>query len=1362
MTDITGNGNVHLCIPQERDVIEEVDGNTAKITGYCYSRVRAWLTYIGYVFTLGIMRLVFHWVPSWHLQVQYQPSSLQHADKVLIEDKYKQRFVHEVVRCDKANSRLACAPELYKAPIRKLTNHAAKTNGNEPFIESPFLSNGVIGNMVPYFYYKKLKYVWNAETLTFELLCGFDKQMICSQFHQCQPLTASEVSHKQHLYGHNEIIIRVTPISELLLNEGLNPFYMFQVASCILWFCDDYWMYASCIIVLSAMALSWELYELRKSELSLSKTVYSTGNARVCRNNQGLYEEVDCSVLVPGDIIEIPRGGCMMHCDAVLISGNCIVNESMLTGESVPITKTPLPNVKVPKAGKSSESSAAFIGTDMPFNINSHSRHVLFCGTRVIQTRTYPGDTVRAVVCRTGFSTAKGELVRSILFPKPVEFKFNQDAMRFIIMLTFLALVGFTFTVYMMMSRGETYRAIILRALDLITIVVPPALPVAMTVGTVFAQRRLKNQMIFCISPNAINVCGVINVVCFDKTGTLTEEGLDLWGVVPLEKNGQFGVAIRDPGELPTSFPLIVQCMATCHSLTRIDGVLSGDPLDLIMFQSLQWDLLEPGSNGEDSEEDYHKFGMAVPTIVRPLPNASENQVTKTTAPFQGTNSEIGILKQFPFSSSLQRMSVIVRLIGADSFTLYVKGSPEKVQQLCRPDTMPRNYHHTLLYYTREGYRVLALAWRPLKISYSKMHRVQREQVECDLRFLGLLVLENRLKPESAPAIETLKNANIRTIMVTGDNMLTALSVARDCDMIEEFEKIIVVDANPPKTAYARAAGLILPTIGNGSAKHNGNITIPITSSTPNMNSMQSEIRKPLNISPSAIDMEHLVEFHYAEDLQKMVTEVTAAKLQKHLRRRHKKHQPLEAGAGLSSGTGRPSPNVTPNRLAIPELTLHVMDRPDFHLAMSGKTWSVIQQHCPHLIPKLLVKGTVFARFSPDQKAQLIESLQSLGYFVAMCGDGANDCGALKAAHAGISLSEAEASVASPFTSKRQNISCIPDLIREGRCALSTSFGIFKFMAGYSLIQFVSVLLLYMVGLNLFDLQFLFIDMIIITSLGATFSYAHSHPRLSMEPPSVHLVSLNTVLSLLLQVVLVIIFQSIAYFYIAKQVWFLPYESEGEDDMSACFENTGVFLLSSFQYIIIAVVFSKGAPYRQSILHNPAFLVNIVILVSFTIYLSLRPAMWLLKLFDLVYYPSWMIHLIFLSFVVSNFLSAYLVELAVDGVATARRIRRIKRALFPKMFSHKEYERIRDEIDRNTAHWPPLTRSASVQDIRPEIFSEFPSGEQDQLLHRSQSVDANAMQQFCQRPKLHDSLLAKTCDENEDDNEEAGHSGMIS
>lgn len=83
---------------------------------------------------------------------------------------------------------------------------------------------------------------------------------------------------------------------------------------------------------------------------------------------------------------------------------------------------------------------------------------------------------------------------------------------------------------------------------------------------------------------------------------------------------------------------------------------------------------------------------------------------------------------------------------------------------------------------------------------------------------------------------------------------------------------------------------------------------------------------------------------------------------------------------------------------------------------------------------------------SPSEKNEVVERLQVLGYTVLMCGDGANDCAALKAADVGISLSEAEASVAAPFTSNTPDISCVIEIIKEGRAALATSFSCFKYM----------------------------------------------------------------------------------------------------------------------------------------------------------------------------------------------------------------------------------------------------------------------------------------------------------------------------
>jgi len=120
----------------------------------------------------------------------------------------------------------------------------------------------------------------------------------------------------------------------------------------------------------------------------------------------------------------------------------------------------------------------------------------------------------------------------------------------------------------------------------------------------------------------------------------------------------------------------------------------------------------------------------------------------------------------------------------------------------------------------------------------------------------------------------------------------------------------------------------------------------------------------------------------------------------------------------------------------------------------------------------------------PEHKSQLVISVRLYNNsIVGMCGDGANDCAALKEANVGLALSSAEASIAAPFTSSTFDISSFIELLREGRCALVTSFQCFKWIMMYSLIQFISVSLLYVQHTNLTDNQFLYIDLVIIIPL---------------------------------------------------------------------------------------------------------------------------------------------------------------------------------------------------------------------------------------------------------------------------------------
>jgi len=147
---------------------------------------------------------------------------------------------------------------------------------------------------------------------------------------------------------------------------------------------------------------------------------------QVLRDNK--LVEISSDDLVPGDVIEIPSF-CKMPCDAVLIDGICVMNESMLTGESIPVVKNELPHSKI-----------------QVYSPISDKKFTLYSGTDVIQTWKTSNDFVKAIVMWTGFNTTKGLLVKSILYPKPTKFKFYSDSLKFIFSMGILAVIGFLIT----------------------------------------------------------------------------------------------------------------------------------------------------------------------------------------------------------------------------------------------------------------------------------------------------------------------------------------------------------------------------------------------------------------------------------------------------------------------------------------------------------------------------------------------------------------------------------------------------------------------------------------------------------------------------------------------------------------------------------------------------------------------------------------------------------------------------------------------------------------------------------------------------------------------------------------------------
>ena len=308
-----------------------------------------------------------------------------------------------------------------------------------------------------------------------------------------------------------------------------------------------------------------------------------------------------------------------------------------------------------------------------------------------------------------------------------------------------------------------------------------------------------------------------------------------------------------------------------------------------------------------------------------------------------------------------------------------------------------------------------------------------------------------------------------------------------------------------------------------------------------------------------------------------------------------------------------------------------------------------------------------------------------------MCGDGANDCGALKRAHAGISLSELEASVASPFTSKNPNISCVIDVIKEGRCAIVTSFNIFKYMALYSMIQYATALTLYTISSNIGDLQYLYIDLFITMPFAVTMSRTKPADKLVARRPLGRLMHPFVLFSMISQIFVQLGFQMAIFFYIRTLPGYKPIDfykpkswTPGTDQI-LCYENTMLFTFTTFQYVIVAMVFSVGRPYRQEFYKNYLFLLSAIGLTAFNCLLTIKPNQYFMKAFELLSVGQLYYYLVFFSLVFFNlFISYFIDQIMLESKYIQRCLKWTQRKKGPR----NKYKTILVDILKDSS-WPP-------------------------------------------------------------------------
>ncbi|KAG4304603.1 hypothetical protein PORY_001996 [Pneumocystis oryctolagi] len=1169
--------------------------NYIRIYGFNINKPYQFLYYILCIITGGFAYLIFLWVPQWKAKLTLKSSPFDSCNWVLIKDKYERADILKVTRKDCGESIL----NIYEG----FQNSHDKFQTKNESSESTYLT---------YIDYRYIRFVYYPIEKKFIPIYDWkDPRCILPIQDISKGLDTSTRNDREIIFGKNIIDVEEDSVFVLLIKEIFHYFYIFQIFSIALWMSDTYYYYATCILIISIINVTVTLIKTKKNIKLLRKMSRYICDVRVLRD--GTWISTLSSELVPGDIFDISDPKLtVMPCSSILLSGDCIVNESSLTGESAPISKIFAPPNVINLLNREE--------TDIPRQL---LKHYIFCGTKIVKVRKPLSKDQQtpalAMVAKTGFNTTKGILIRSIFFQKIPSFKFYRDSLRFVGFMTLIALSGFIINTIRFVKMGIEWNLVVLRSLDLITIVVPPALPTTLAIGTNFAIARLKKRQIYYTSISKINISGTIDIMCFDKTGTLTEDGLDVFGIRIVDvSSNKLGEIHKESLTLPFYVSnyndlspsnrenAMLYTMATCHSLRLLNHNLIGDPLDLKMFCFTGW-VLEENQEHVFMDESFENIEtqnitqdfnqQIVSSVVRPKKDLRVSDIKDSN--LENISSfKLGIIRTLEFVSHLRRMSVIVKEFDSPNMQVYLKGAPEIIKDVCRLDSLPDNYDEVLSYYTSHGFRVIACAMKTLfGISWIETQKMKRDEIEKDLLFIGFIIFENRLKPMSSKTIDILNKANIRSVICTGDNILTSINVSKKCNIIQKNEHVYMAtihgDVNSPD------AKIIWENTENSEMLLDSNTLIP-----------QYSLSNPKDSS------------YY--------------------------------GTCFSE---------------------------NYSLAITGDIFKWMIDFSPSdVFEKMLVKTQVFARMSPDEKHILVEKLQSLDYCVGFCGDGANDCSALKAANVSISLSDTEASIVSSFTDKKSSVACVIDLIREGRAALVTSFACFKYMALYSAIQFISVSILYSSASNLGDFQYLYIDLILVFPIAISMGRSEAYPKLVKERPVSSLISEKVIGSLIGNISILLSLQFAVYYLVRLQDWYQKPSPQSDLFDISNSDNTSLFIFSCYQYVLIAIILSIGPPYRQPVYYNKVFVFFVLVsLISITVILY-KPTRWISRVLELSYLKLDFCFII-VGIAVFNYIIIWVCEKYLF-LPTSKQINSIIKTLFSikKTEQKKRYEKIQDAL----------------------------------------------------------------------------------
>ncbi len=548
-------------------------------------------------------------------------------------------------------------------------------------------------------------------------------------------LDTFEIKRRQELFGPNILSQKKGkgPFTLFLLQFHQPLIYILVAATIITAFLQE-WVDAGVIfgvVLVNAIIGFVQESKAVKAIEALSRSM--TNKATVIRANNKL--QIPASELIPGDIVLLQSGDKVPADLRLLRCRELQIDESALTGESVPVKKQ--------------------IGPSALDTVLADRNNMAYSSTLV----TYGTGT--AVVVATGDKTEIGRINELIATADILATPLTRKISHFsgILLWVILGLAGATFLVGSL--RGEAMLDMFMAAVALAVGAIPEGLPAAMTIMLAIGVSRMAKRNAIIRKLPAVETLGSTTVICSDKTGTLTQNQMTVQEV--MTGNRLFtvsGVGYVPDGEFrqsdatidPESYVGLVECLKA--------GLLCND--SRLIASNEIWKI----------EGD--------PTEGALITSATKAGLSKTSL-----ENDFSRIDAIPFESQYQYMATL-HDAGSDRPRLvYLKGSVESLLSRCDGVIGPSGkrgvldtdaIHQHVEEMTAQGLRVLAFACTELPVGSTS---VTHADVDAGLTFLGLQGMIDPPRPEAVKAVHTCQRAGIKVKMITGDHIGTALAIAR-------------------------------------------------------------------------------------------------------------------------------------------------------------------------------------------------------------------------------------------------------------------------------------------------------------------------------------------------------------------------------------------------------------------------------------------------------------------------------------------------------------------------------------------------------------------------------------------------------